>query len=181
MRKQILILGFLLAVAASGWAQTAPDQKPHKIFGYVDEKTGTFQPLGHSHRGALLPPGVSPTTGTFIFNVTITVSSALPASATIDCFVAGGVEDALTGAFANEAGIVAKRSGNTATCTVKLPYSWELGDASADSVKLDLEVVALVGTIGSAEFSDEEFQAPVLTMKVPANGTTTTEDINTTI
>jgi len=179
MKMLIAAAGFL-ALAAGSFAQTAASQESAATFGYMDAKTGMFHSLSRPLPSAETP-AVTPTTGKFVFNVTITISSALPANAVITCLAAGGVADATTGEFTNVAGVAAKKAGTTATCALNIPYSWDLGSPAKDIVAFDLTVQATSGTLGSAAFYEEVFTAPGITLKVPANGATTTETIATTI
>ena len=179
MKTLIAAAGFL-ALAAGSFAQTAASQESAPTFGYMDAKTGMFHTLSRPLPSAETP-AVTPTTGKIVFNVTITISSALPASAVITCLATGGVADAATGEFSNVAAVTAKKTGTTATCTVSVPYSWDLATPAKDIVEFDLSVEATSGTLGSATFYEEAFTAPAITIKVPANGATTTETIATTI
>jgi hypothetical protein len=176
--KLMLALACLIALAGSALAQNTPNKR---TFGYIDGKTGIFHPLDRTLLSEETAAAITPTTGTFVFNVTITVSSALPTTAVIGCTVSGGVADLLTGEFSNFVGVTAKRTGNTATCTLHMPYEWYLGQPTKDVVELDLDVSASVGTIGSAGYYAEEFIAPIVTQAVPVNGTTTTKNVTTTI
>jgi len=179
LTKLLFVVACLLGLVAGGFAQNAETKETRGTFGYLDSKTGVFHRLTRTPLPAEAP-AITPTTGKFVFNVTITVSSALPTTAAIGCSVFGGVDDLTSGAFSNSVSVTATRSGNTATCTLNIPYSWDLANASKDTVNLDLTVNASASTTGSG-FYEEEFSAPVLTIKVPANGTTTTENITTTI
>jgi hypothetical protein len=171
----------LLTLVASGFAQTADASQSKKTFGYVDTKTGLFHPLTRAIQSEESRAAITPTTGKFVFNVTITVSSALPTSAVIVCEVVGGVADATSGEFSNDVVVTATRSGNTASCPVTVNYSWDLASPTKDTVEFDLTVTATTGTVGGENFSQETFIAPAVTAKVPANGATTTETVATTI
>lgn len=177
LTKLLFTLTCLLGVVASGYAQTAEDQKP--TFGYMD-KSGMFHPLNRPIRDAETA-SITPTTGKFVFNATLTISPGLPTNAVIVCTVAGGVADATSGVFSNSVSVTATRSGSTATCTLNMPYSWDLASPSADVVRLDFVATAIVGTLGSQNFYEETFTAPAITSKVPANGATTTETVTSTI
>jgi hypothetical protein len=174
--KWMLVLSCLLAMVAGALAQNS---QTRRTFGYIDGKTGIFHPLNRTPLSAEAAAAITPTTGTFVFNVTITVSSALPTTSVITCSIFGGVDDTETGDFSNFVETTATRKGNTATCTVTVPYEWELGDPSKDIVNLDLEVDASAST--STGSYEEDFDNPAITMAVPANGTTTTKSITTTI
>jgi hypothetical protein len=171
----------LLGLVASGLAQTTETQKKTAVFGYMDPQTGLFHSLARTPLSPEEAAAITPTTGKFVFNVTITVNSALSTKAVIGCEVAGGVADLTTGEFSNVVAVTATRTGTTAKCTLTVPYSWDLATPAKDTVAFDLSVSATVGTFGSATFYNESFTAPEVTMKVPANGTTTTQDISTTI
>jgi hypothetical protein len=180
LMKMLFAVTCLLGLIGSGFAQNADNAKAQRTFGYVDQKTGIFHPLNRSVQPDAVP-AVTPTTGTFVFNVTMSVSASLPTTAVIVCIVTGGVDDLTSGAFSNAVGVTAKRTGSSATCTVNVPYSWDLANPTKDTVDMDLEVSATVGTFGSDSFYEESFTAPAITMKVPANGTTTTKTITTSI
>jgi hypothetical protein len=176
LSKLLFAVAALLGFVASGFAQNMEANKPKGILGYLDPKTGIFRSLTREVRSAA-DPAATPTTGTFVFNVTITVSSTAP-KGPIECEVFGGVDDA-AGDFTNEVTTVATVSGTTAKCTVSIPYEWDLDTPSTDKVALDLTVFTdSSSTKGSYE---ESMSVPVYTGKVPANGATTTETITTTI
>ena len=180
LMKAFFVVACLLTMVAGGFAQNTETQKK-PVFGYMNPKTGVFHSLSRPALSADAAAAIVPSTGTFVFSVTIAVSSALPTTATIGCSVFGGVEDTTSGGYENDASTTAKRAGNTATCTLTLPYSWDLANAAKDTVEFDLEVSASSGTIGSDDYYTEDFVAPAVTSKVPSNGTTTTEKISTTI
>ncbi len=185
LTKLLFALTCLLGLVASGFAQNIAQNietgKNTATFGYLDPRTGLFHSLTRTPLSPEEKASITPTTGKLVFNVTITVSSALSTKAVIECDVAGGVADLTTGEFSNVALVTATRSGNTATCALTIPYSWDLATPTKDTVEFDLSVSATVGTLGTAGFYNETFTAPAVTMKVPANGTTTTEDVTTTI
>ena len=178
--KLLFAIACLLGLLATSFAQNAETGKSSGVFGYMDPKTGLFHSLNRTPL-AIEPEAITPTTGKFVFNVTITVSSALPTTAVIECLVSGGVVGDPAGTFTNTVTVTATRSGNTATCTLNVPYSWDLTTPTKDVVAFDLAVTASAGSPASASFYEETFTAPAITTKVPATGTTTTETIATTI
>ena len=70
--------------------------------------------------------------------------------------------------------MAATRSGSTATCTVNIPYSWALGNASTDLVGLDYVIAAFNPTAASFGLPGRDNTHILANTKVPANGTTTT-------
>ncbi len=184
MKFLILIL-CLLGLVAAGVAQNAEVQKSpvapsSSSFGYLDPKTGIFHSLVRQPR-SVEEPAITPTTGRIQINVTITVAASLPANAVIECEAFGGVDDPTEGEFSNTFTITATRSGNKATCSMPIPYIWYLATPGSDTVVFDLEVSATAGTTGTAGYYSETFSAPQITMKVPANGAITVENVTTTI
>jgi hypothetical protein len=179
MKSMNLMLAFacLIALVGSASAQNTPNKR---TFGYIDGKTGIFHPLDRTPLSEEAAAAITPTTGPFVYNVTITVSSALPTTATITCNVSGGVSEGES-AYANDVGVTAKRTGNTATCTLTMPYSWDLAEPTKDTVEFDLDITATNGSFGTASYYYEDFTVPVTTSTVPKTGTTTTQNVSATI
>jgi len=100
LTKLLFVVACLLGLVAGGFAQNAETKETRGTFGYLDSKTGVFHRLTRTPLPAEAP-AITPTTGKFVFNVTITVSSALPTTAAIGCSVFGGVDDLTSGAFSN--------------------------------------------------------------------------------
>jgi hypothetical protein len=161
------------------WSQSNP--AANGIRGYLDPRTGIFHSMPHPDlQEADVPP---PATfgGKFVFNFTITVSSTLASTAKILCEASASTEDAATLNFIVEtASVTATRSGSTATCTVTIPYSWNLSSATTDKVSLSYEIVAGVPT-ATVPLATRTSAQPLKTISVPANGATTTETIAATI
>jgi len=173
LSKLLFAIAACVGFVASGFAQNIETNK-HGILGYLDPKTGTFRPLTREAR----PASIAPIAGTFVFDVTITVSSSAP-KGPISCYVTASVTDAL-GSFFNDVQVPASVTANTATCKITMPYEWYLKTPSTDHVYVDLSVTT--GSATSKEDYYEDFDAPLLTLdSVPANGSTTTETYTTTI
>jgi hypothetical protein len=75
--------------------------------------------------------------------------------------------------------VAATRSGSTATCKLKMFYSWPLTSPTTDLVSLDYVVSA--GGTASTPFPNRESSQSLSSIKVPAVGATTTIDIPSTI
>lgn len=178
--KVLLALACGLGMTLASVAQNAETRKP--VFGYQDPKTGMFHPLDRTPLSAEAAAAITPTTGTVVFTVTIQVSSAIPTTAPITCALNGGVNDPSTGFWTFNFSKTATRVSTTsASCTLTMPYSVDLGTPSTDTLSLDLSVGVSFGTFGTAGFYEEFNTMPALTMHVPANGTHTTKTITTTI
>jgi len=95
MQKRNVILAIVAAFALGfvpfSVAQLATEApSPHHILGYFNQDTGLFEPLRTAAQESELPP-VAATTGTLVFNFTITVKSAVAKNGIIACSAAGAV------------------------------------------------------------------------------------------
>jgi len=190
--KLSLAVACALACAASCLAQTA-DANHADANQTINAPTTTSSALSgakaaarralasHATDAAELPPATTPTTGKLVINIKIDVNPGLPAANKINCGA-----DAITGdegnadIFENDGAVLATRSGSTATCKITLPYGWFLASASKDEVGIGITVESTTGTEGSVPFTDA-IGSTSITIPVPANGATTTENITLSI
>jgi len=124
---------------------------------------------------------VTPTTGQFVFNFTITLSSTIPTTTTIGCVAQVSVtgDKSIPGILEIE-GSTATRSGSTATCAVTIPYSWNLVNPSTDKVGIVYTIEAPVqGGVYTVPY--RQTHENLGTILVPANGATTTFDLAVTM
>ena len=171
----------LLGLVASSFAQNAEPRGKNPVFGYIDPKSGMFHSMDRTPLTDEQAATIAPTTGSIVLNVTIQVSSSLSTTAKFFCSSDTAVSDSLTGGWTAVVTVTGSRVGNTVTCKLTIPYSWDLGAPTTDTMAVDLIVDTTVGTAGTSGFYEEENTMPVVTMKVPPNGTTTTKNITTTI
>ncbi len=184
MKNRVLNVLLVFACLIAGvplWGQNAAAARG--IRGYLDPQ-GVFHTL--KPQEAAEPPALTKFGGTFVVNFTITVAATISASANIECVVTASLIDNLTSGTPNfideTAGVVATRSGSTATCSVSVPYSWALGTASTDMVTLSYTIQAPVEytTATGALPARGSSVGNLATIKVPANGATTTETVTAT-
>src|SRR5262249_26294345 len=120
---------------AALWGQYG--QRVPGLRGYLDPKTGIFHPAvrPQAPNPDAPPPVTTNFAGKLVFNFTITVSSAFPATAELGCNAGAAVFDLGSGnAIIEEAGsAVARGSGSTVTCSVTIPYSWNLASSASDT------------------------------------------------
>jgi hypothetical protein len=144
--------------------------------------TGTGLPRTTLPRPLYVNPFVARTvhTGTFVYNITITIKSTLPTSDTIDCTGSAFTQDISSASSIQElASVAASRSGSTASCKVTIPYAWPLASASSDTVILEYQITVPAGL---ASLPNRESNIEFATLSgVPASGTTTSETIAATI
>jgi hypothetical protein len=181
--KSILVCVCLLGLAQPVWSQKPNETaKPTPgILGYLDPKTGAFRPLVQNPvEDEEVEPAVA-TTGTFVFNFTITIASKNLGGDTIVCNVDLDTFEA-TGLTADEsASVKATVTGSTAKCTVTIPYSWPLKTASADTVSFIYSVSAFSGSTTTTGEVSRISSQNLPTIKVPKTGATTTTPIASTI
>jgi hypothetical protein len=111
----------------------------------------------------LAASATTPTNGKFDIYFEITINSSLPADAPISCSFSVFVEGE-TNVFEESMTVAGTRTGNRATCTVPMYYSWMLMHASGDMLSLTYTVLD-----GSSLPTRESIQSA--TIPVPASGT----------
>jgi hypothetical protein len=177
----LLLFTCFLGVNATLWGQSA--DAAHGIQGYLDPKTGAFHPLPHPADPDAEPPVLTTYAGKLVFNFTITVNATIAAAAKITCQASASVLDvSTTGSFndiAESATVVAVRSGSTATCTVAIPYSWNLASGPTDTIAMSYQIQgpAEVAAATAALPARVSIRENLATIKVPVTGTTTTETV----
>jgi hypothetical protein len=192
-KKSVVVsmaLVLCLGLAPFGFAQLENPLSPsHRTLGYFNSDTGLFEPL---HPGLQDPEllTATPTTGTLVFNFTITLKSTIPAHGIVLCNASGDVIETNFSAAEAGLGIAHLVSGNTYSCSVSMPYSWLLNTPSTDKIILaykaqifiGLQVTATNGTgtsvTGGASRASSQTTASI---PVPANGATTTENVSVTL
>lgn len=181
MKPTLGVLTLFLALACGQIAagQTSPDKAPGGILGYLDPKTGAFRPLAKSQQ-EIPEAAVTPTTGKFVFHITVSIQSTFAAGTPIVCSANASTYDTTNFLyFDEEASVTAQQTGATATCSIVIPYSWPLSTPAADSVTLSYTVSA--GVFESSKTLTRMLNHSLPGIKVPAHGATTTETIATVI
>jgi len=136
-------------------------------------------------------PAAAPiaTNGTLIANFTIKLVTPVPSGYQVQCYLyASVIEENASYAITNEindnAGVKATVSGSTATCSVKVPYTWYLATPSSDTASLTyyLYIENASATNGTGEArSSSQYVPGAGAIKVPANNATTTYAIAATL
>jgi hypothetical protein len=194
MRKKGVLLALavvlILAFAPFGFAQLGTEAlSPHRVLGYFNADTGLFEPLRPAAEDTDLPP-VAATTGTLVYNFTITLKSALPKNGVITCSASGAVIETKFSADEAGFGIAKLVSGTTYSCNVSMPYSWLLATPTSDKIILSykaqvnegIEFTASNGTATSVVLSTGRASSQTTaSIPVPASGATTTENVSVTL
>ena len=118
-------------------------------------------------------------TGTFVYKLSIMVKSTIPASDVIECTGNASTFEPSGRSFQESAGVAATRAAGSASCTVMIPYSWTLTNASTDMVSLSYSIA--VPVTGMTALPNRLSSQTITSIHVPAPGTTTTETISATI
>jgi hypothetical protein len=130
---------------------------------------------------ASMSAATTPTTGTYTINFTITVASSIPATYDISCSSELEVTGDKVGTVVETASALATRSGSTATCTVTIPYSWNLETPTTDKLYVSYYLLTPANgkTVNPAPVRTSHLDSPYTT-GVPATGTTTTVNVTST-
>jgi hypothetical protein len=185
VKKLLAILGAcaLVALAVPLLSQNPRSTSVRGIYGRWDPNTGIFTPVHEAParlpEGEELPPTTT-YTGKIVVNFTLTITSAIPTTDTIACNVSADVVDA-TGSITDSLSTSATRSGSTATCSVTIPYSWNI-TTTADDVYITYDISAPPQPLVSTSAFPRRYSGrPVATITVPANGATTTYNLTDTL
>jgi hypothetical protein len=191
-QKLVFLLAAVMALAFTPCAFAQFGSQPlssHRTLGYYNSDTGLFEPLRPAEQDTETP-AVTPTTGTLVFNFTITLKSALPKNAILICTAGGEVIETHYATNEEGLGIAKLESGNTYSCSISMPYSWLLATPSSDKIILSykaetyeaLQVTAENGTGVSVTSTAGRVssQSPA-SIAVPANGAITTENVSITL
>lgn len=98
--------------------------KHHQVLGYQDPVTGVFHPVPLAVPDATVPP----IAGTITLTLHITLHTAVPSGDKVACSsdILSSYESTTGVTTYDEYGSAfATVSGSTATCVVKIPYSWQ--------------------------------------------------------
>jgi hypothetical protein len=188
MKLSKIILTLIFAVTVVGTARgQSGNANSHLIPGYLNPQTNSFRPI---MQPAVSPSTVSATTGKIVTSFTITVASAIPTTTHITCEVSASVfeQNPETFQIPNEivdsATVLANRSGNTATCSVAIPYSWFLLNPGTDQAQLSYDIsaaTAIAKTTKGGSLIDRTSTQTFDIISVPASGAVTNETVQATI
>ena len=184
MNVSRIIAGMVVCVLSSqlAWSQEAKQASSHEVTGYFDYSTGVFRPISQmatfdSNSAA----AANPTTGTIVVNLTVTIKSTVPSTSSVNCNVEVDVLD-LSSETANliqeSATVVATRTGNTAKCTVTIPYSWIVLNPATSTVGINYNVTLANKTTPTTGLLSRSSSGSIANIPVPANGSTTTQTVN---
>jgi hypothetical protein len=184
----LFILG--LALAPFSFGQFAkPAQTSHRVPGYYDPATGTFSPVRQSE-AEVEAPAATTETGELIIKFTITVRSAIPKNGVVGCSASADAGDAASEHDERATGVATLVSAGTYTCSAIIHYSWLLATPTTDKISFTgsatidygYQVTATNGTailVQPIEARGSSTSIP--SINVPANGATTTVDVNITL
>lgn len=185
--RSLALGSLLIAVALPVLGQQS--QRRTGIPGYLDPLTGGFHPsrtIPDPDAAAKL----TTYTGTLEFQFVIKVASVVPSGHEILCSATADLVDISTtpgggeNVIDEEASVVAKQTGTSATCTVLIPYSWSLINGPLDTVGLSYSVEIIPTSTTTPLFGSlaSRISSQLLpSIAVPRTGTTTTKTIDATV
>jgi hypothetical protein len=177
-----MLLLCLLATRASFWGQNTA--APFGVQGYLNPRTGVFSSIRHHRMLGAAPPATTTYTGTIVVTFTVTVSSAIARTAEIGCVAGASILDAGTdNEIVEVAGTAVSRgTGSIVTCSVTIPYSWNLASANLDTVGLTYSVTSPVDfSAPLGEWPHRAGAQSLGSIGVPVSGATTTETVSARI
>lgn len=181
--KFVVLFACVAGLTQSAWSQQAPGSATPGILGHLDSRFGSFKPAQKDFPDIESLAALSATTGKFVTNFTINVASALPSNAVVTCTVSAAVVELTTGVPAFETATVqAVRKGSSASCSVVIPYSFNLATPASDSVNLSYVISAgSLPTKTTVPVLSRVSEQPIGSVKVPSNGATITNNVKSTI
>jgi hypothetical protein len=145
--RSVLIGLCLFGLLASGWSQDSTNTVTPGIPGFLDPQTGLFKPMPLVPDGYSDLTNTSQTSGKIVLTLTTTLTTSFPTSEVFSCGLNATVADVVSGlTFSDTIFVTATKSGNTLSCTVTLPYGWDLASASQDIMLVLYTVNATNGT-----------------------------------
>jgi hypothetical protein len=184
--KFFFAMACVLGVAASCFAQNADINVPtKKTSGIQAARAAALRALkAHDQGSAEAPPTTSPTTGTFVFTITIDLHPGFPSGQKIYCSASADTSEYTAPpdvTFSADGYVQATVSGSTATCSITLKYGWLLATPTKDPVGLGVNVGFIYGTVGTAPYWINESVWSNSLPGVPASGSTTPIKVTTAI
>jgi len=168
--KSILVGLCLFGLSIASLGQNVNRPLVPGIPGYLDPRTGSFKPMPQVPTSAD-EATVTPTTGTIVINLTVSLRQAFPGNEVYSCGLTISTSDASGLFFYDTNQVTATNNGGTVKCTVKVPYSWDLTSPNTDFMTIEYSVNAVAGTSGLPIRTANHGLAVI---SVPANGTTMT-------
>ncbi len=163
MRKATMWQAALASGGLAVCAGPALAQSP-TVAGTLNLRTGQFQ-----IRPSTLPQVATTLyTGTFDVTINITIASAIPSAQAIMCNASITATDSTYAQHDEDASVLAVRTGNTAVCTLVVPYAWALGSTPTYTFGWQLSSTASAGV-------PQRLSGfyPATGVAVPAKGATT--------
>jgi hypothetical protein len=189
--RTTLVCACIVGLMHAAFGQNIPQRNKGGVRGIMDPATGVFTPTPSAVADEdAAAAAIVPTTGKLVVAFTIKLVTPLPTGGTLFCIVIAAVSDVnpttftLNNEISEEATTKATVSGGTATCTVTIPYSWNLTNTAKDTVDLQYDL-EMAGPVTSPVFlarTSSQFVVPGAgAIKVPANGATSSFKVAATI
>jgi hypothetical protein len=182
--KLIFVCACLIGLTQLVWSQNQhlfPSKQSSGIPGYLDPRTGKFTTqIQKSGVGTGENEELAGTPVLFRVKFNITINNYdQPAGSITSCHASIDTEDPL-GFYSDDAVIIAAKSGGGWTCTVPILVSWTLQTPNSDTISacygVEVFQVVSVGSVQEA-FSGRTSSPPCLSIPVPTNTSTVTEDV----
>jgi hypothetical protein len=178
-----LVLSAVLAAFGSVAAQADTTAPAARVYGYEDTETGTF----HAARRAVADATTTtPTTGTVevIFDIKLVIH--FPKGTPLSCSIYLGVSETNTTTFVSAGyGETAAASvaidGTTATCSLRIPYSWLLPAGKGETASFTGTYTVSATPTATTYESRSSNGTFVSTDVIPASGATSKYTVDVTL
>lgn len=183
MKVSRIIVGMIVCALSSqlAWSQEASQAGAAEALGYFDFSTGSFRPVRQmADFDSDILTAAATQGGSFVVNFTITIRSAIPTNSVINCGVSAVLTEASVAGvniITEGANVAATRTGNTAKCTVTIPYSWQVLNPATARVSLSYILSASRATAATG-LLNRTSGGSIASIPVPANGATTPQTVN---
>ena len=148
MKTRSILIGLcLFGLLASGWSQISTSTVTPGIPGYLDPQTGSFRPMPVVPDVGVDVYAPSATAGKIVLTLTTTLTTSFPTGEAFSCGLNATVADVISGlTFSDTIFVNATKNGSILSCTVTLPYSWDLVSPTQDVMLVLYTINATNGT-----------------------------------
>jgi len=186
--KLMFVLVCFAGLTQLVWSQETnlnltPGRRAHGIPGYLDPKTGQFttriqadEPAA-DQGSAIADVKYSVMTGTWDFSIAVTLKTTPQSGDLLICEVSLGTFDQVTLDYGESDVVAVTSPGSSATCNLKIPYSWVLTAPTTDTVSISYDVslyhAYAVAGVPYPQISRHTDHTYSDAYKMPLNGATT--------
>jgi len=131
--RSIFVCLCLFGLLVTGWSQHSTNTVTAGIPGFLDPQTGSFKPMPLVEGEGIDLANTSQTSGKIVLTLTATLTTSFPTTAAFSCGLNATAADVISGlTFSDTIFVTATKNGSTLSCTLTLPYAWDLASPTQD-------------------------------------------------